>query len=100
MPLMVYRIWADGRPDELVRGADIVGTPIAVFETIVATGDEPGIFNGMCGAESGDVPVSAVSPSLLLRALEIEKASHDRDKPPLLPAPPLLQSGAARRYGL
>jgi predicted Zn-dependent protease len=88
LPLMVYRVWPDGRPDELVRGADIVGTPIAAFETIIATGDVPGIFNGMCGAESGDVPVSAVSPSLLLRALEIEKASHDRDKPPLLPAPP------------
>lgn len=87
MPLLVYRVWADGRPDELVRGADIVGTPIAAFETIIATGDEPGIFNGMCGAESGDVPVSAVSPSLLLRALEIERASHERDKPPLLPAP-------------
>jgi predicted Zn-dependent protease len=88
MPLLVYRIWADGRPDELVRGVDIVGTPIAAFETIIATGDKPGIFNGMCGAESGDVPVSAVSPSLLLRSLEIERASHDRDKPPLLPPPP------------
>jgi TldD protein len=87
MPLMVYRVWADGRPDELVRGVDIVGTPIAAFETIVATGDEPGIFNGMCGAESGDVPVSAVSPSLLLRSLEIERATHEREKPPLLPAP-------------
>jgi TldD protein len=88
MPLLVYRIWADGRPDELVRGVDIVGTPIAAFETIIATGDKPGIFNGMCGAESGDVPVSAVSPALLLRSLEIERASHDRDKPPLLPPPP------------
>lgn len=87
MPLLVYRIWPDGRPDELVRGVDIVGTPIAAFETIVATGDTPGIFNGMCGAESGDVPVSAVSPSLLLRNLEIERASHERDKPPLLPPP-------------
>ncbi|MCB9566956.1 MAG: peptidase U62 [Myxococcales bacterium] len=96
LPLMVYRVWADGRPDELVRGADIVGTPIAAFETIIATGDEPGIFNGMCGAESGDVPVSAVSPSLLLRALEIERASHDRDKPPLLPAPPAEVSAGAK----
>ena len=88
MPLMVYRVWPDGRPDELVRGADIVGTPIAAFETILATGDSPGIFNGMCGAESGDVPVSAVSPALLLRNIEIERASHSRDRPPLLEAPP------------
>lgn len=88
MPLMVYRVWTDGRPDELVRGADIVGTPLAAFETIIAAGDEPGIFNGMCGAESGWVPVSAVSPSLLLSKLEIERAVHERDKPPLLPPPP------------
>lgn len=87
MPRLVYRVFPDGRPDELVRGADIVGTPIAAFETIIATGDTPGIFNGMCGAESGDVPVSAVSPSLLLRNLEIERASHEREKPPLLPPP-------------
>ena len=96
MPLLVYRVWADGRPDELVRGVDIVGTPIAAFETIIATGDSPGIFNGMCGAESGDVPVSAVSPSLLLRSLEIERASHDRDKPPLMPPPKGLSQGTGK----
>ena len=86
-PLMVYRVYADGRPDELVRGVEIVGTPLAAFETIIATDDRPGIFNGTCGAESGWVPVSAVSPSLLLRQIEIERAAHDRDKPPLLPPP-------------
>ena len=47
--------------------AALFATPLAAFETIMATGDTPGIFNGMCGAESGDVPVSAVSPALLLR---------------------------------
>jgi TldD protein len=92
-PLMVYRVWTDGRPDELVRGADIVGTPLAAFETIMAAGDEPGIFNGTCGAESGWVPVSAVSPSLLLSKLEIERSMHERDKPPLLPAPMTLGGG-------
>jgi len=86
-PLLVYRVYPDGRPDELVRGVEIVGTPLQAFETIIATDDRPGIFNGMCGAESGWVPVSAVSPSLLLRNLEIERAVHDRDKPPLLPPP-------------
>ncbi|MFO7567630.1 MAG: metallopeptidase TldD-related protein [Enhygromyxa sp.] len=96
LPLMVYRIWTDGRPDELVRGADIVGTPLAAFETIIAAGDEPGVFNGMCGAESGWVPVSAVSPSLLLSKLEIERAMHMRDKPPLLPRPPRPSSEVQR----
>jgi TldD protein len=87
-PLMVYRVFPqEGRPDELVRGVEIVGTPLASFDTIVATDDRPGIFNGVCGAESGWVPVSAVSPSLLLESIEIERAAHDRDRPPLLPAP-------------
>lgn len=86
-PLMVFRVYPDGRPDELVRGVEIVGTPLSAFETIVATDDTPGIFNGMCGAESGWVPVSAVSPSLLLRGIEIERAMHEREKPPLLPPP-------------
>ncbi len=86
-PLMVYRVYPDGRPDELVRGVEIVGTPLSAFETIIATDDTPGIFNGMCGAESGWVPVSAVSPSLLLRGIEIERAVHDRERPPLLPPP-------------
>jgi len=93
-PRMVYRVFADGRPDELVRGVEIVGTPLAAFETITATDDQPGIFNGMCGAESGWVPVSAVSPSLLLRSIEIERAAHDRDKPPLMPPPSEIEDPA------
>ena len=28
LPLVVYKVFADGRPDELVRGVDIVGTPL------------------------------------------------------------------------
>ena len=62
IPVIVYRVYPDGRPDELVRGADIVGTPLASFSKILATGDKPEVFNGYCGAESGSVPVSAVSP--------------------------------------
>lgn len=87
-PLMVYRVYPDERPDELVRGVEIVGTPLSAFETILATGDAPGVFNGMCGAESGWVPVSAVSPALLLRSIEIERGVHNRERPPLLPPPP------------
>ena len=87
LPLMVYRVYTDGRPDELVRGADIVGTPLSAFETVVLASDEPGVFNGICGAESGWVPVSAVSPSLMLTKLEIERGAHDRNKPPLLSPP-------------
>lgn len=87
IPLVVYRIYPDGRPDELVRGVSIVGTPLASFAKILATGDTPGIFNGYCGAESGNVPVSAVSPALLLSEIEVQKKERSQDRPPFLPRP-------------
>jgi predicted Zn-dependent protease len=87
LPLVVYRVYADGRPDELVRGVDIVGTPLSSFARIVATSDKLEVFNGYCGAESGSVPVSAVSPAILVSELEIQKKEKGRDRPPLLPAP-------------
>jgi len=87
LPLLVYRYYADGRPPEAIRGVDIVGTPLSSFETIVATGDDFGVFNGTCGAESGWVPVSAISPSILVRQVEIEKKLKEQDKPPVLKPP-------------
>jgi predicted Zn-dependent protease len=87
IPVIVYRVYADGRPDELIRGADIVGTPLASFAKIVATSDKPAVFNGYCGAESGSVPVSAVSPAILISEIEIEKTSSGQDLLPLLPSP-------------
>lgn len=82
-----WRVYADGRPDELVRGVDLVGTPLEALRSIIAAGDDPGVFNGYCGAESGSVPNAAVSPSLLLRSLEVQKKETDLDRPPLLPKP-------------
>lgn len=87
IPLVVYRVYADGRADELVRGADIVGTPLASFAKILATSDKTEVFNGYCGAESGNVPVSAVSPAILVSEIEIEKKAKSQDRPPLLPIP-------------
>ncbi len=87
VPVVVYRVYPDGRPDELVRGADIVGTPLASFSKILATSDQSEVFNGYCGAESGFVPVSAVSPAILVSELEVQKAETGQDRPPLLPRP-------------
>jgi TldD protein len=87
IPLIVYRVFADGRPDELIRGADIVGTPLASFEKIIATSDKMEVFNGICGAESGSVPVSAVSPALLVSQIEIQRKERSQDRPPLLTRP-------------
>jgi TldD protein len=97
IPVIVYRVYADGRPDELVRGADIVGTPLASFSKILATGDRPEVFNGYCGAESGSVPVSAVSPSILVSEIEIEKKAKSNDRPPLLSEPTVMESKGGQR---
>ena len=87
IPLMVYRVFADGRPDELVRGVDIVGTPLSSFAKILATSDKPEVFNGYCGAESGQVPVSASSPAILVSEIEIQKKQHSQERPPFLGRP-------------
>lgn len=87
IPLVVYRVYPDGRPDELIRGADIVGTPLASFSRILAASNRPEVFNGYCGAESGSVPVSVVTPALLVGEIEIQRKPESRDAPPILPRP-------------
>jgi predicted Zn-dependent protease len=87
IPLFVKRVYVDGRPDEVVRGVDIVGTPLLSLSKIALTGDDYGIFNGTCGAESGWVPVSSIAPSILVSEIEVEKKAKGQDKPPILPAP-------------
>ena len=86
-PLVVYRVYADGRPDELVRGVSIVGTPLVSLQKIMATGDVSEVFNGYCGAESGSVPVAAAAPPLLVSEMEVEKKQTSTDRPPILPPP-------------
>ena len=87
LPVIVYKVYPDGRPDELVRGVDIVGTPLAALTRIVTTGDEQHVFNGVCGAESGNVPVSAAAPAMLFSEMEVQKRAHEHERPPLLPPP-------------
>jgi predicted Zn-dependent protease len=94
-PLIVYRVYVDGRPDELVRGVDLVGTPLAMFSQIEACGNEYAVFNGICGAESGSVPVSCVSPALLVKQIETQKRPKSQSQPPLL-SKPVKESGIAQ----
>jgi len=87
VPLVVWRVYVDGRPDELVRGVSIVGTPLAAMKRIVATGDKSEVFNGECGAESGTIPVSAVAPAMLLSEMETQKQTQGTARPPILAIP-------------
>lgn len=84
-PLEVYRIYVDGRPDELVRGVDLVGTPLSMFSKIEAAGNEHGNFAGTCGAESGWVPVGCCSPALFIKQIEMQKKSKSQQRPPIIP---------------
>lgn len=87
LPVLVWRVYPDGHPDELVRGIDIVGTPLAAMNRILLTGDKTDIFNGVCGAESGQVPVAAAAPAMLFSEIEVQKRAHSLNRPPILPAP-------------
>lgn len=86
-PLLVYKVFVDGRPDQLIRGAEIVGTPLAALERVIAAGTDSAVFNGKCGRESGPVLVSAVAPSLLIQSIETKRKSKTFEKEPILPDP-------------
>ena len=86
LPVMVYRITPDGK-EELVRGVDLIGTPLTAFSKIAAADNQVEVFNGICGAESGAVPVSAIAPGLLISQVEVQKKAKSSDRPPILPPP-------------
>jgi len=86
-PTLVYRVYTDGRSDEMVRGVDLIGTPLSMFSQIDMAGGEKGVFNGVCGAESGGVPVSGCSPNILVKVIETQKKSKSQDRPYILPRP-------------
>jgi hypothetical protein len=86
MPTLIYRVYPDGR-EELVRGLNLIGTPLIAFSKIVAADDDPEVFNGLCGAESGWVPVAAVAPGMLLGQIEVQRKEKSQERPPILPAP-------------
>ena len=85
-PLEVYKVFADGRPDQLVRGVDLIGTPLSMFSNIYA-GNDARVFTGMCGAESGSIPVTAISPTILVNKVETQRKAKSQDILPILPAP-------------
>ena len=84
-PLVVFRIYADGRPDELVRGVLLIGTPLSMFSNIVCAGNDPSVFVGICGAESGGVQVTAISPTILVSKIETQRTAKSNILPPVLP---------------
>ncbi len=86
-PRLVYRVDARTGAETLVRGVELVGTPLASINRILATGDTSRAFNGYCGAESGFVPTATVAPSLLVGEIELQRVARALERPPILPSP-------------
>jgi TldD protein len=86
-PRLVYRVDAKTGAETLVRGVEMVGTPLTTVSRIVATSDTEGVFNGFCGAESGFVPVSTVAPAVLMSEIELQRTQKAAERAPLLPPP-------------
>jgi TldD protein len=86
-PRLVYKVDANTGAETLVRGVEIVGTPLLSINKIIATGEERRVFNGYCGAESGYVPVSTVAPTVLVSEIELQRTRKDTGRSPVLPSP-------------
>jgi hypothetical protein len=86
LPIIVYKVFPDGK-EELVRGVDLIGTPLTVFSKIIAADNETAVFNGICGAESGGVPVSAGGPAILVSQIEVQKKVKSQERSPILGPP-------------
>jgi predicted Zn-dependent protease len=86
-PIVVYKIFVNNTPDQLVRGVELIGTPLVSFSKIIACGDTPYVFNGLCGAESGYIPVSAIAPAILTAQIEVQKKPKGSEKLPILSSP-------------
>jgi hypothetical protein len=94
-PRMVFRVDAQTGAETLVRGVEMVGTPLTAVSRIVAASEEEGIFNGYCGAESGYVPVSTVAPATLFSEIELQRNQRDKERAPVL-SPPWVPTTPAR----
>lgn len=86
-PLEVYKVYADQRPDELVRGVDMIGTPLSMFSNISHAGAESRIFTGTCVATSGNTPVTAIAPTILVSKIEVQRRADSKNIPYILSRP-------------
>ena len=81
-------VYPNGR-EVCVRGVDFVGTPLQALNNIIAVGDQQELDNGFCGAESGFIPVSTISPAVLLSNLELQAKDEELVTQYILPRPKL-----------
>ncbi len=90
-PGLVYRVDPTSGEETLVRGVEIVGTPLSAISRILAAGDQIQVMNGYCGAESGYIPVTEIAPPVVVQSIELQRLSTPFRRPPLLAPPALAQ---------
>lgn len=81
-------LYPDGK-EIPVRGVNFVGTPLQALNNIIAVGDSAEVDNSFCGAESGFVPVTTISPAILLSNLELQHKDEEPVSEWILPRPKL-----------
>lgn len=79
-------IYPDGS-EVCVRGVNFVGTPLQAISNIVAVGNLQELDNSYCAAESGYVPITTISPAVLLSSLELQAKDEQLEAPFILPKP-------------
>ena len=79
-------IYPNGK-EVCVRGVNFVGTPLQSLNNIIAYGNELEIDNGHCGAESGFLPVTTISPAVLISSLELQGKDEEIRTQFILPRP-------------
>ncbi len=103
LPLLVYRVYVSDGHEELARGERMTGVNLRLLRNISGIGDDSAVFNymqnaapgfagtalGAFGNAQGGLPSSLVAPSLLLEEAEVRGARGGRQRPPLVPPPPL-----------
>lgn len=88
-PVYLYKVYPDDGREELVRNVEFVGTPLSMVNKVILTGNDAMAIHGYCGAESGILPVTSITPSVLLSEVELQTANEARLRPPILPPPPV-----------
>ena len=83
---VAVKVYPGGR-EKYIRGVDFVGTPLSSLSHIIAVGQDRELDNGFCGAESGTIPVSTLSPAILVSSLELQAKDTTRVTQYSLPLP-------------
>lgn len=86
-PLYLFKIYPEDGREEMVRGLEFLGTPLSLIRKIMATGDDTKVINGYCVAESGSIPVTTITPSVLLSEVEMQSTHEISLRKSILPPP-------------